>query len=95
MDPQIKSILTSVGLGLASAAIGWAVKQGYISAADQSADANYLVGAVGVLVAAAIGWYKTRSVTPKAMIEHINATDNGLKVVSASVPAKTETAPLK
>lgn len=99
MDPQLKSILGSVGLGAAMALTGWMVKQGYISAADQSADANYLLAAAGVVVAGLIGWYKTHQVSQPVMMKAVNAAPNGATVVSteaakaAGIPPISE--PLK
>lgn len=81
MDPQLKSVLTSIGLAGATAITGWAVNKGYISASDQSADANYLVGALGVIIVGLLGWYKARQHSQKAMIQTVNAAPNGVTVV--------------
>ena len=95
MDPQLKSILTSIGLSIAMAVAGWAVSQGIIPTADQSVLANQLVLIGSGLIAAAFGWYKTRMVTQKAMIKAVNTADNGVKVVDASAPAPAVSEPVK
>lgn len=95
MDPQVKSILTSVLLAIATAGASWAAARGIIPSADQNTIANDAVGAVFALGAMAIAWYKQRQVAPKALIQQVNAADNGVKVVAATEPAKTVHEPLK
>lgn len=95
MDPQLKSVLTSIGLALATGVAGWFVHQGIIPSGDQSALANQIMVLGSGLVAAALAVYKTRQVSPKAMITAINHGDNGVKVVAADAPVQHVTEPLK
>jgi predicted NBD/HSP70 family sugar kinase len=74
---------------------GWAVHQGIIPQNDQSVLANQLVLVGGGITAAFFAWYKTRMVTQKAMIQNINNTDNGVKVVPASAPEPAVSEPVK
>lgn len=103
MDPQTQSLLTSIGLGLAMSAAGWAVSQGVIPQGDQSALANQLVLVAGGLIAAGFAWWKRRqqsqaalakAITPETAIAKINAEPNGLKVVSVTGPGQTVSAPV-
>jgi hypothetical protein len=95
MDPQLKSVLTSIGLAAATAITTWAASKSLIPASDQVGDANAIVTVAGMIVMGGLAYFKTRAVTPKAMIASINDTNNGVKVVADNVIAKTETAPLK
>jgi hypothetical protein len=95
LNPQIKSIITSVLLAGATAVTTWAVNSGLVPAADQSTVTGDIVTGAGVLAMALIGWWKTRSHTQVAMIAAVNNADNGVKVVAASTQAATATAPLK
>ena len=95
MDPQLKSVLTSIGLALATGVAGWFVREGIISTADQSALANQIVVVGTGLIAAGFAVYKSKQVSPKAMITAINAGDNGVKVVAADAPVQHVTEPLK
>jgi hypothetical protein len=92
MDPALKSILTSLivavcGGGLA--AIGITTTQG------QTTVAQAIVGVAALIVGAVVTWWKSRQHTPQAAIDAINKPNNGLKVVTADVPAPTVTVPLK
>ena len=87
MDPQLKSVLTSIGLALSSSVAAWAASKGLISAGDQSSLANGLVTVGGVAVAAALAWYKTHQVSQTSMIKAVNETKNGVTVVTASAAA--------
>lgn len=87
MDPQTKSILTSVGMSVAMAATGWAVSKGVIPSGDQPVIANALVATAGAILTALMAWYKARIVSPKAMITAINDAPNGVKVVAESANA--------
>ena len=99
MDPQLKSVLTTIGAGGASAVAAWAVSKGLITASDQAADANILLGAAGIVVTGLIAWYKARQHTPTAQIQAVRAADNGVTVVptaaavAAGIPSVS--APLK
>ena len=95
MDPQLKSVLTSLGLSAAMAIAGWMVHAGIIPAADQSVLANQIVLIMAGAAAFGLAYYKAHSVSPKAMITAINAGDNGVKVVAADAPIQHVTEPLK
>ena len=95
MNPQMVSILTSVGMMLASSVVAWAVSRGFVAAADQSTLTNDLVGLVGGAIAIALTWFKANVVSPKSMIATINDADNGVKVVAETAPAEQVSAPLK
>jgi hypothetical protein len=95
MDPQLKSISTTI-LGYAGMALAtWGVAKGLVPDADKAALANIIATAVPVIIAAAVAEYKRRTASPTALIKQVNAGDNGVKVVAASTPAPTETAPIK
>lgn len=97
MDPQLQSVLTSVGMALAMSIAGYAASKGVISSGDQSNLANALVTVGGVIVTAVLGWLKTRQVSQKAMIQAVNKADNGVTVVptTAASAAAQVNAPLK
>lgn len=95
MDPQLKSILSSLGLAAATAIAGYAATHGLIGTSDQSQLANALVTVGGAIVAAGLAWYKAHQVSQPSMIKAVNAADNGVKVVAASTPVPAETGPLK
>jgi hypothetical protein len=50
---------------------------------------------LGPLVALVSGWFASRSASPKAQIQAVNAADNGVKVVPANAPVAPVNAPLK
>jgi len=94
MDPQLKSILTTV-IGYAATGFAtWASTVGIIPAADDGSFANILVSAALWSIAAAIAWYKTRAHTPSAQIAAVNNADNGAKVVAESIPGPRINAPI-
>ena len=95
MNPQMVSIMTSVGMMLASSVVAWAVSKGFVSAADQSTLTNDLVGIGGGIIAIVLTWIKARAVSPTAMIATINNTDNGVKVVASTASAPAVSEPLK
>jgi hypothetical protein len=95
MDPQLKSALTSLGMIVATAIAAWAASHGLISAGDQVNVANALVASGGAIATVGLIWWKTRDHSQIAIIEQINDTDNGVKVVSDDVSASKVTAPLK
>ena len=94
MDPQTKSILTSVGMALSTAVATWAASKGLIPSADQSTLANDLLMTASVAVTAGIGWYKAHMNSQAAMIKVINDTPNGVKVVAATAPSPQVNAPI-
>lgn len=85
MDPQLKSILTSVLLSLATAATTWAVAKGIVPSSDQNVIANDLVGAAVALGGLAIGWYKTRQASPAGLVQSMGNSDP--KQVAAAIDA--------
>ena len=93
MDPQTKSLLTSIVLSLASAAAMWAANKGLIPSADVPTIANDLMFLVFAGVAVATGWYKRNQHTQTAQITAVNDADNGRKVVDESSPSKQVDAP--
>jgi hypothetical protein len=95
MDPQVSSILTSIGLAVASSVAAYAASKGLIPSADQNTIANDLVTLGSGLAAAGLAWYKARQHSQKAMIDEINTADNGVKVVSDVVQAPSVDGPLK
>ena len=95
MDPQLKSLVTSVGMVLATSVASWAVSKGIIPSGDQSTLTNDIVLVVSTIITALLAWWKTHAVSPKAMINAINTADNGVKVVSESVPGPKVDAPTK
>ena len=94
VDPQLKSYLTSAGLAAGTAIATWASTRGYITPDQQGALATGLVTLGGAVVAFAVAEYKRRQVTPTAMIQSVNKTDNGVKVVAATAPAPTVNEPI-
>ena len=95
MDPQLKSILTSLGMAAATSIAAWAASKGFVPSGDQSTFANDLVMIGSGGIAAGLAWYKTRSHTQTAAIKAVNEADNGVKVVASNAPAPMVTAPLK
>jgi predicted phage tail protein len=95
MDPQLKSILTTIVGSVAAAVAASAATHGWINTSQTSAFTDILVTVAGALVTAGVGWYKARQNTQKAMIQNINAADNGVKVVSAEAPVQAVNVPLK
>lgn len=95
MDPQLKMVLTTVGGAAATAVATWAASKGLISASDQVNDANALVTLGSAAVGGVLVWYAHRQTSQKAMIQAVNAADNGVKVVAdnaraAPIPAVSE-----
>ena len=95
MDPQVISLLTTIGMTLSTSIAAWAASNGWIKAADQVPMADIIVTLVGAVITAGLGWYKTQQHGQKAMIQAINAGDNGVKVVAESSPAAVVNEPLK
>lgn len=83
MTPVSNSALTSVIGALTVMLATWLASKNIIPTADVSTDAaeigSFILFAGGI----ALGWYKTRQVTQTAMIKSVNATSNGVAVVSA------------
>ena len=94
MDPQLKSVLTSLGLAAATAVASWAATRGYITPDQQSAVVTGLVTIGGGVVAAAVLEYKRRMVSQTSMIQAVNAADNGVKVVASTVSAPQANVPI-
>jgi hypothetical protein len=95
MDPQLKSILTSIGMTLATAIAGAAAAHGYITAANQTPVAESIVTVIMTGITALLGWYKAQSNTQTALIKAVNDGDNGVKVVAASLAVPQVTVPIK
>jgi hypothetical protein len=72
MDPQLKSILTSVALAIATAIASWAASHGLVPDQDQGTVANDLVTALFGAAAMGLAWYKSREHTPTAQIAAVN-----------------------
>lgn len=95
MDPEVKSIVSSVALSGATSIAVWAAGHGIVPASDESNLANTLVTVAFGLGALAIGWYKKRQMSQTAMIAAVNNADNGVKVVAETTPAPKVDAPMK
>lgn len=95
MDPQVKSVMTSVILAGATALAVWASGHGLIDAGQQTALVNILVTVVGAVGAAGAAWWKVRNQSPTALITAVNAADNGVKVVPVETPGQPVDGPLK
>lgn len=85
MDPQVKSILTTILGYAATAATAWAATHGYIHSADQVPVADAIVTAAGAATMAAIGWWKARQGSPAGLVNSMANTDS--KKVAAAVDA--------
>jgi hypothetical protein len=95
MDPQLKSVLTTVAGYVATGIAAWAASKGLIPSADQTSFANDIVMIAAGAAAAALAWYKSRSHTPTAQIAAVNEADNGVKVVPVTAMAASVDHPLK
>ena len=96
MDPQLKSILSTILLTLDTSLAGAAVHAGWIPGTDQSTIAADLTTTALALIAGALAWYKARQVSQTSMIQAVNAADNGVKVVSeTATTAAPVNVPLK
>ena len=89
MDPQLKSVLTTIAATLSASVAGAAATHGVIHSDQQAAFADIVTTVAGVAVTALIGWYKARQNSQSAMIQAVNAADNGVKVV----PVNSTTTP--
>lgn len=97
MDPQLFSIVTSAGQVAATALATAAATHGVIpaDAGSQASLANSLVVVGGFVITGALAWWKTRQVTPHAMIQAVNADKtNGVKVVKDTATAPQVNAPV-
>jgi len=81
MDPQLKSVLTTLAATISAAVAGAAATHGVIHADQQAAFADIITTIAGTAVTALIGWYKARQNSQTSMIRAVNAADNGVKVV--------------
>ena len=95
INPQLKSVLTSLLLAFATAATTWGVAHGLVPAADQNVITNDIVTALFAGAGIVLTAYKTRMVSPAAAITQVNAQDNGVKVVAATAQAPIVTVPLR
>lgn len=95
MDPQIKSVLTSFALTGATFVATWAVGHGFVAAQDQTALVDILVSVSGGVAWAFFVWFKARGQSPTALIQAVNAADNGVKVVDAKASAPAVNEPKK
>jgi hypothetical protein len=98
MDPQIRSALgTVLAIALGGAGV-WAVKVGIVPASDEANFVNMLVAVILGVAGVGLTWLKSQQVSPTAVIQQVNAQNNGVKVVPDSVPesvAPTVNTPLK
>ena len=94
MDPQLKSVFTTLGMTLATSAATAAASHGYIHSADTAPVADAIVTAVGALITAGLGWYKAHQVSPAVLIQTVNQQPNGVKVVPATAPTEAVNAPV-
>ena len=95
MDPQLKSILTTIAGYAATGIAAWVASKGLIPSTDQASFANDITVLAAGVVAAVLAWYKTRSHTPTAQIKAVNEADNGVKVVPATAVVQAVDRPLK
>lgn len=85
MEPQLKSAVTSVGLALVGIFTGYAASSGLIKPEDVPEVTSAVMTVAGVVVAAGIGYYKTRQHTPTALVNAVNSEAiPGVKVVRES-----------
>ena len=97
MDPQLFSILTSAGQVMSTAIATAAATHGIIpaDAGSQASLANAVLTIGGFAVTAGLAWWKTRKVTPTAMIQQVNGDKtNGVKVVKDTSAAVQVNAPV-
>ena len=98
IDPQLKSVLTSLAMTGSTAVTTWGATHGLVPQADVASVSNALVTLGFAAVTAALAWWKARQVSPSAVIAQVNAQDNGVKVVAATpanVSAPVVNVPLK
>ena len=84
MDPQIKSILTTIAVGFATTLATWAAAVGIIPASSESTVINALVSLLLYVIDGLLAWYKARSQSKDALIQAVNAGNNKVKVVADS-----------
>jgi len=94
LDPQLKSVITSVLMLGAGAIATWFAKSGIISANDIPAFTAWLVAAMGTFGAFVILWWKARANSQAAMMKAINAAPNGASVVPEDAAAKAGIQPI-
>lgn len=99
MDQVTKSLLTSAAGILASSIVGFAVNKAWITADQGAALTSNLsaifLGAGAAIAAGVIAWVHSRQVTQPAMIQAVNAANNGVKVVPSTSPTPAVSGPLK
>jgi hypothetical protein len=85
MDPELKSIVTTIlGYACASAAT-WAAGIGIIPSSEQGSFANVLVTVILGAGAVAIGWYKKQQQTKAAMAAALAATKPGQDAMALAI----------
>jgi hypothetical protein len=87
MDPQLKSYITSMALAAGTAIAAAAATRGYITPDQQGALATGLVTLGGAAVAWAVAEYKRRQTTPAALVQSLNKTADGPKALIQAVNA--------
>lgn len=95
MDPQLKSVISSVLGGGAAMITTWAVAHGVLPADQGSTLTTALTTVLGAVVFGLITWWKARQHTQTNLIKEVNQADNGVKVVAATTPAPVVDQPLK
>lgn len=95
MDPQLKSLLTTIALSAATAIGTWMVKGGILPAVDLDSFSKTLVAIASGIAVVGIAYWKRRNVSQAALIKTVNADPtNGVKVVAADAIAKQVDAPI-
>jgi hypothetical protein len=85
MNPQIQSMLTSLGMLAATSIATMAVTKGIIPGSDQASFANDLVSLVGYGLTALLAWWKTRQVSQPAMVKSLSQTGDGQTAMIKSI----------
>ena len=95
MNPIMLSVLTSIGLGVASSVAGWAASKGVIAQGDQANFTNTLMGLGATAAAAGIGWFKAQKWTQASVISVVNSPAvPGVKVVAETASAPKVSQPI-
>ena len=95
MDPQLKSILSSIFMSTATLIATVGVTDGIIPGSQRDSAANIIVSLMLYGVSAGLALYKKAQHSPQALIDAINEPPNGLKVVAVGEDVAAVTAPLK
>lgn len=75
MDPQLKSILTTVLAAVLGGAGVWAVKVGVVPVSAQADVVNALVTVVIGVIGAGVTWWKARQASPAGLVQSLGNTD--------------------